>query len=214
MIERKPIVLLYTVLSFLLIASQLHAAQAQLSSWSTPTTNADGTPLNDLAGYKVYYGVASQTYGTPIDVGNSTTYILTGLADGTQYYIAVKAYDTSGNESAFSAEVPFPDNTLGANFTATPTSGPAPLTVAFTDTSMGNPTSWAWKFGDGGTGTQSTVLYSYKTPGTYDVTLTVSNGSLSNTVTKQGFDVPVAIEQALSARRARRSLGCPPPQSD
>jgi hypothetical protein len=28
------------------------------------------------------------------------------------------------------------------------------------------------------------------------------------------LDVPFAIEQALSARRARRSLGCPPPQSD
>ena len=139
MTERNSIVLLLIVLSLFLTASQLHAAEPQLS-WSAPTTNADDTPLSDLAGYKVYFGVASRTYGPPIDVGNTTTYPLTGLTDGTQYYIAVKAYDTSGNESTFSAEVPFPDNTLVANFTATPTSGPAPLTVTFTDTSSGNPT--------------------------------------------------------------------------
>ena len=138
MTERHSIVLLLIVLSLFLTASQLHAAQL---SWNAPTTNADDTPLSDLAGYKVYVGVASRTYGPPFDVGNTTTYPLTGLTAGTQYYIAVKAYDTSGNESSFSAEVLFPDNTLVANFTATPTSGPAPLTVTFTDTSGGSPTS-------------------------------------------------------------------------
>jgi chitodextrinase len=95
-------------------------------SWSAPTTNAGGTSLSDLAGYKVYSGVMSRTYGTPTDVSNSTTYTLTGLTSGTQYYIAVKAYDTSGNESVFSAEVPLLDNTLVANFIATPTLGPTP----------------------------------------------------------------------------------------
>ncbi|WP_342679005.1 PKD domain-containing protein, partial [Methanofollis sp. UBA420] len=36
-----------------------------------------------------------------------------------------------------------------ANFSAAPLSGPAPLTVNFTDTSEGFPTSWSWAFGDG-----------------------------------------------------------------
>jgi len=35
-----------------------------------------------------------------------------------------------------------------ANFTGTPTSGNAPLTVQFTDTSTGSPTGWAYFFGD------------------------------------------------------------------
>ncbi|MFA5414691.1 MAG: PKD domain-containing protein, partial [Methanoregula sp.] len=36
-----------------------------------------------------------------------------------------------------------------ASFTGTPTSGFAPLTVAFTDSSINTPTSWSWSFGDG-----------------------------------------------------------------
>ena len=36
----------------------------------------------ELAGYKVYYGTAAGTYGTPIDVGNVTTYTVPGLTDG------------------------------------------------------------------------------------------------------------------------------------
>ncbi|HET6464250.1 MAG TPA: fibronectin type III domain-containing protein, partial [Nitrospiria bacterium] len=66
----------------------------------------------DLAGYKVYYGTASRSYGTPIDVAKQTTYTVSGLAAGT-YYFAVKAYDTSGNLSGFSSEVSktIPDTT-------------------------------------------------------------------------------------------------------
>jgi hypothetical protein len=59
----------------------------------------------DLAGYKVYCGTASGAYGTPINVGNVTTYTLTGLTNGQTYFIAVTAYDTSGNESSYSDEV-------------------------------------------------------------------------------------------------------------
>lgn len=38
--------------------------------------------------------------------------------------------------------------TPAANFSADPTSGPPPLQVQFTDESAGNPTGWAWYFGD------------------------------------------------------------------
>jgi hypothetical protein len=73
-------------------------------AWDPPTTNADGSPLTDLAGYKIYYGTAFGTYDHSIDVGNVTTYTLTGLAQGQTYYIAVIAYDTSNNQSGFSNE--------------------------------------------------------------------------------------------------------------
>src|SRR5262249_30447454 len=43
-------------------------------SWNAPTTNADGTALADLAGYKISYGFAPGNYSTTVDVGNVTTY--------------------------------------------------------------------------------------------------------------------------------------------
>lgn len=74
-------------------------------SWSPPTTNADGTALNDLAGYKVYYGTSSGSYQNPIVINNPgiASYLVDALPAGT-YYFAVTAFDTSGNESAFSNE--------------------------------------------------------------------------------------------------------------
>ncbi|MEW6417438.1 MAG: fibronectin type III domain-containing protein [Nitrospirota bacterium] len=73
-------------------------------TWDAPTTNADGTPLTDLGGYKIYYGTSSGNYSVVIDVGNVTTYKIEGLSPGI-YYFAVTAYDTSGNESEYSNEV-------------------------------------------------------------------------------------------------------------
>ncbi len=74
-------------------------------SWDAPTTNEDGTPLSDLAGYIVYYGTSSGNYTTNINVGNVTTYQITNLADGLTYYFAVTAYDTVANQSSYSTEV-------------------------------------------------------------------------------------------------------------
>lgn len=59
----------------------------------------------DLAGYKIYYGVASRTYTTVINVGNVTTYSVHGLDQGVTYFFAATAYDTSNNESGYSNEV-------------------------------------------------------------------------------------------------------------
>ena len=74
-------------------------------SWTPPHTNSDGTPLTDLAGYKVYSGVSSRNYTQNTDVGNVTSYTVTNLSGGTTYYFAVTAYDTSGNQSSFSNEL-------------------------------------------------------------------------------------------------------------
>jgi len=71
--------------------------------WDAPTTNADGTPLSDLAGYKIYYGTSSGNYTKVIDIGNVTTYKITELSSG-QWCFAITAYDFSGNESSYSNE--------------------------------------------------------------------------------------------------------------
>ncbi|HEX6333905.1 MAG TPA: PKD domain-containing protein, partial [Flavisolibacter sp.] len=71
-----------------------------------------------------------------------------------------------------------------ANFSASVTSGCVPMVVNFTDQSTGSPTSWFWDFGNGATSTLKNPSTSYMTPGTYTVTLTVSNASGSSTVTR------------------------------
>ena len=64
-----------------------------------------------------------------------------------------------------------------ADFSATGTTGKAPLTVTFTDRSPGEITSWLWEFGDGATSTERSPQHIYTTPGRYDVGLTVKASS-------------------------------------
>ena len=60
---------------------------------------------SDLAGYRVYYGTSSRNYPNSISVGKVTSATISGLTIGSKYYIALKAVDTSGNLSGYSAEV-------------------------------------------------------------------------------------------------------------
>lgn len=74
-------------------------------SWSPPTANEDGSPANDLAGYRIYIGTEPGRYGAPIDVGLVSEYVINGLEIGRTYYFAMTAFDSSGNESALSNEL-------------------------------------------------------------------------------------------------------------
>ena len=82
------------------------AANAALVSWSAPTTTADGAPLGNLEGFKVYYGTVPGDYTDSITVTDTSARSLTvnGLAPGT-YYFAVTAYDSDQYESSHSDEV-------------------------------------------------------------------------------------------------------------
>jgi beta propeller repeat protein len=68
-----------------------------------------------------------------------------------------------------------------AAFSASPTSGKAPLTVKFTDKSTGSPTFWAWNFGDKGTLSAKNAVHKYTKAGKYTVSVTVKNAAGSNT---------------------------------
>jgi PKD repeat protein len=77
----------------------------------------------------------------------------------------------------------------GVTFTASPTSGTAPLTVQFRDSSSGSPISWAWDFENDGTGdsTEQNPVHTYSAAGTYSVRLTASNAIGSNSQTRSGY---------------------------
>ena len=85
-------VLLFLLCNF----SQATAADISLA-W-------DASISPNVSGYKIYSGTSSGNYGTPLTIGNQTTYTVSGLSTGT-YYFAVTAFDADGNESDFSNEV-------------------------------------------------------------------------------------------------------------
>ena len=94
------------IIPFILWASLLLFALSPVhSAGSTLTLAWDPNTEDDLAGYKIYHGTHSGDYDSVIDVGNITQYTVTGLEPATLYYLALTAYDTSGNESDFSDEV-------------------------------------------------------------------------------------------------------------
>jgi PKD repeat protein/DMSO/TMAO reductase YedYZ molybdopterin-dependent catalytic subunit len=72
-------------------------------------------------------------------------------------------------------------------FSGTPTTGIVPLTVGFTDETMGTVTSYLWTFGDGSTSTEKNPSHQYNATGTYTVKLTVTNSAGSNTITRQKY---------------------------
>ena len=91
-----------------------------------------------------------------------------------------------------------------ADFSASPTSGKAPLTVTFTDKSTGSPTAWKWRFGDGSALlTAYNPTHTYSTAGIYTVKETVSNAAGKDTEIKTNYitvtspvNIPVAAFSA------------------
>ncbi|GMT45994.1 MAG: hypothetical protein IEMM0006_1826 [bacterium] len=81
-------------------------------------------------------------------------------------------------------------HTVIANFQASTVSVPEGGDVSFTDLSSGNPVSWSWDF-EGGNPSHSTLQnpsnIKYSKPGSFEVTLTISNGTKSNTEIKTNF---------------------------
>lgn len=75
------------------------------SSPSSITLQWTPNQESDLAGYKVYIGTASGTYGAPLSIGKVSSYMINGLPTGSTYFMAITAFDTSGNESGYSNEI-------------------------------------------------------------------------------------------------------------
>src|SRR2546425_3769587 len=112
------------------------------ASWTATTTNSDGSPLTNLAFYRLYYGASNPpcpgpsffhvASPTPSPASTETvTSRLTGLLAGNLYYVSVTAVNTSGNESACST--PVPSAVARTDFTVSPTG-----TVDFGSVNLGS----------------------------------------------------------------------------
>jgi len=80
---------------------------SMMVGWVAPTTNEDGTRLEDLAGYRLYYGYRSGDYSFVANINRAYTQVSIGGLSTTTWYLAVTAYDYFGNESEFSNEISY-----------------------------------------------------------------------------------------------------------
>jgi PKD repeat protein len=110
---------------------------------------------------------------------------------GGTYTVSLTATNSKGSNTLTRTSYITVDPPVAA-FSALPVTGPAPLTVQFTDESTGSiPTYWEWTFGDGwmaaGGIEARNPSNTYTTPGTYTVTLHVANAAGGNTLTRTGY---------------------------
>lgn len=164
------------------------------STAAAPVANFSATPTS---------GTTATTFSLAnTSTGNATSWSW-NFGDGTSSTAktALKTYSKPGTYTVrLTATGPGGSNTATkinyisvsaappiANFTATPTSGAAPLSTKFTNTSTGVITSYAWSFGDGSTSTASNPTYMYSKAGTYTVKLTTTGPAGSNTKTQTGY---------------------------
>jgi len=165
-----------------------------------PTTTFTASPTAGLAPLTVQFTDLSS--GSPTswlwdfgDGGTSTAQnpAHTYTAPGT-HTITLTATNEYGSDYELKSDYITVYGPVTAAFTASPTSGTAPLTVQFTDTSTGGPTSWLWSFGDGGTSTAQNPQHTYTTEGAHTVTLTASHLYSSDTETKTDY-ITIAVLQ-------------------
>ena len=79
------------------------ASKSVTLAWTAPTENSDGSPLMDLAGYRIYYGVTEGDYPNEIIIENPglSEYVVENLVEGTYYFVATSV-NAEGVESDYS----------------------------------------------------------------------------------------------------------------
>jgi len=88
--------------AFAIAVTEVGTKSATLS-WKAPTLNSNGSPLTNLAGYRIYFGPSATklTHAITINSVGVTTEVVTNLSPGT-YYFALMAFNTAGAESKLS----------------------------------------------------------------------------------------------------------------
>ena len=132
--------------------------------------------------------------GAPLSAPDSATLTISPvtLADAGAYSCVVS---NGGGSVTSNAAILTVTTAPEADFACTPSSGPAPLTVAFTDASLPGSSSiqsWHWNFGDSQTSAEQSPTHTYTRPGLYTVSLTVGDGTFEDTIS-----VPDAVSVYL-----------------
>ena len=145
--------------------------------WMDNATNETGESIYVApqgGSYQRVAGVAAGTTSTQLTGGSAGTY--------TAYVVSVNSAGSSNPSNVAQFTIAAATQPVAAAFTYSPASPTTQQNVTFVDQSTGSPTGWQWNFGDGSTSVQRNPVKLYGNPGTYTVTLTVSNGTSTSTV--------------------------------
>src|SRR5208283_3292086 len=185
-------------------ASRYSISPALIASFITASSSEGNAPLN--------VSFLDRSAGSPDswlwDFGDGTSSQeqtpthLYGSPGSYDVSLTVKNGDQTDSTALQNAVIVTPPRIV-ANFTASPLTGPEPLTVRFTDQSTGFPTSWNWTFQETSwnmtfyntgstiydTSTNQNPTETFTDPGTYDVWLTVNNVYGSSDIIRSGYVV-------------------------
>ena len=161
-----------------------------------PVASFSASPITGNAPLKVTF--SDKSTGTPSNwkwsFGDGTTSTAKNpthtYSGAGKYTVGLTVSNAAGNNSVTKSShinVAPALNTPISSFSASSTSGKAPLKVTFTDKSTGSPTSWKWSFGDGTSSTAKKPVHTYSKTGKYTVSLTAKNAKGSNTKTMSGY---------------------------
>ena len=202
----------FALLAITLVAATLHlgaftaqAAQAGLS-WNAPTTNSNGTPITDLAGYKIHIGNASRSYQQTIDTGRVTNYTVSNLTDGSSYYFAVTAYNSAGVESPYSSEVSKSFPVLTTTHLIKATSGAGGSVTALNNTRISTATSGTTTISNVTVNDGASQAFSIAPQAGYAISSLKVNGTSVAAATTYSF-TNVKAAQSIEATFAAQSAG-------
>ena len=151
-----------------------------------PTAAFSGKPVSGNAPLEVQF--TDESTGDDLtswswDLGDKTTSTDQNpkhtYSESGKYSVTLTVMNNNGDKDATTITdyITVKDSTINADFSASPTSGAAPLKVQFTDKSTGSPSNWFWDFGDGSTSTGvKDPVHTYQFGGKYTVTLTATLG--------------------------------------
>ena len=140
--------------------------------------------------------------------GGSSTALQSGAVSVSDFYVtpAQPCCSTAPQPGAGPPSYPPPV----PNFTESVTSGPSPLTVTFSNDSSGEIDSYLWDFGDGGSSTAATAVYTFDTAGTYTVSLDVTGPGGSSVKTKSDLITVSSVPPPVAAYTADPVTGSAP----